>query len=206
MVDHEERRRELAEAVWRVVLRDGIEEASVRSVAAEAGWSTGSLRHYFPTQSALLKFAMQVAAGRFAARVEPLRAHPDPRYVLRAVCLELLPLDEQRRAEMAVWLSFYFRARLDESLRDVEFEMSDGLVNLYRRMLTRNRDTGNLRPGIDVDRASLGLEAYIDGLATHALYHPDRYDNDTLVALVDEHLATLLVARDPASSGAGATH
>lgn len=44
-------RRELAEAVWRVILRDGVEGASVREVAAEAGLSSGSLKHYFGSQS-----------------------------------------------------------------------------------------------------------------------------------------------------------
>ena len=47
VVDPEERRRDLAEAVWRVVRRDGLERASVREVAREAGVSMGSLRHYF---------------------------------------------------------------------------------------------------------------------------------------------------------------
>ena len=59
-IDSQSRRRELGEALWRVVLRDGIEAASVRKVAAEAGISKGSLRHVFPTQSELLAFAMQL--------------------------------------------------------------------------------------------------------------------------------------------------
>jgi Uncharacterized protein conserved in bacteria len=56
VVDPAERRRELAEAVWRVIRRDGLEQASVRNVAREADLSMGSLRHYFATQSELMAF------------------------------------------------------------------------------------------------------------------------------------------------------
>ena len=45
VVDHAARREQLAAALWRVVVRDGVEAASLRRVAAEAGWSVGSLRH-----------------------------------------------------------------------------------------------------------------------------------------------------------------
>ncbi|MGB3635817.1 MAG: TetR family transcriptional regulator, partial [Rubrobacteraceae bacterium] len=64
IVDHEERRRELAEAVWRVILRDGVEGVSVRNVAAEAGWSTGALRHYVGTKEDLLASATQLLDER----------------------------------------------------------------------------------------------------------------------------------------------
>ena len=60
VVDPVERRRFLAQAVWRVVRREGLERASVREVAREAGVSMGSLRHYFSSQSELLIFAMRM--------------------------------------------------------------------------------------------------------------------------------------------------
>ena len=59
VVDHEQRRRELAAAVWRVIGREGVAEVSIRAVAAESGWSTGALRHYFATRAELLAFACE---------------------------------------------------------------------------------------------------------------------------------------------------
>ena len=47
VVDVEQRKTELAAAVARVIARSGIEGASMRQVAAEAGWTTGTLVHYF---------------------------------------------------------------------------------------------------------------------------------------------------------------
>ncbi|MDQ1250665.1 MAG: hypothetical protein QG597_5044, partial [Actinomycetota bacterium] len=47
IVDHEARRREIVEAMWRIVQREGFAAVSVRSVAAEAGLSKASISHYF---------------------------------------------------------------------------------------------------------------------------------------------------------------
>ncbi|GGM82457.1 hypothetical protein GCM10012275_61300 [Longimycelium tulufanense] len=57
-----QRRRELAAAACRVILREGIEATSVRAIATEAGWSTGALRHYFPIRTCLLAYAIKAAA------------------------------------------------------------------------------------------------------------------------------------------------
>jgi AcrR family transcriptional regulator len=103
LVDHEQRRRELGEAVWRVIRRDGVEAASVRKVAQEAGWSAGALRHYFSTQSELLHELLPLDKERraenevwlaFAARAlvdPPLRArHEEVDEELRRASLRAL--------------------------------------------------------------------------------------------------------------------
>ena len=57
IVDHEARRAELAAAVWRLASREGLGAVTMRGVAAEAGWSTGALGHYFADKEELLVFA-----------------------------------------------------------------------------------------------------------------------------------------------------
>src|SRR5262245_17919424 len=114
IVDHEERRRQLAEAVWRVIRREGVEAASIRTVAEESGWSTGALRHYFTTRSELLAFAMRLVTDRVTARVLTLATRADqPRQAAERLLHEILPLDDERRAEAEVWLAFSARARVD---------------------------------------------------------------------------------------------
>ena len=94
--------------------RDGIEAASLRRVAAEAGWSTGSLRHYFGTQSELLAFAMELVVQRVDAAASPRSAARARRASSRRGLLhEVLPLDAERRAEMQVWLAFTMRSLVD---------------------------------------------------------------------------------------------
>ncbi|MGM0975119.1 MAG: TetR/AcrR family transcriptional regulator [Bacillota bacterium] len=59
-VDHEKQKKVLAKAAWRVIKKEGIEGASVRKIAKEAGLSAGSLRHYFSNQSELLAYSMNL--------------------------------------------------------------------------------------------------------------------------------------------------
>ena len=95
LVDPIARRRELAQAVRRVVRRDGLERASVREVAREADVSTGSLRHYFGSQSELMVFAMRLVIEHIEERLAALEIPADPMPAARAVFAELLPLDEE---------------------------------------------------------------------------------------------------------------
>jgi len=97
VVDRDQRRLELARAAWRVIRRDGVERASVREVAREAGLSTGSLRHYFGTQAELLIFAMRNVMEQVERRVAAVQRPNDPLAAAKLVLAELLPLDDERR-------------------------------------------------------------------------------------------------------------
>lgn len=60
IVDHDEKRKQIAEAAWNIIRKEGVEKASIRRVAAEAGMSSGALRHYFSTQDEMLLFMHKV--------------------------------------------------------------------------------------------------------------------------------------------------
>jgi AcrR family transcriptional regulator len=198
IVDHDARRAELAHAVWAVVRREGIEHASVRTVAAEAGCSAGSLRHYFPTQSELLAFALQVVVDRVRARVAGLDRDPDPARTARRLLHELLPLDGERRAENEVWLAFTARAMVDPSLREVH-DRDDELRRSWTgvaRMLAVDD------PELEGER----LHALVDGLCVHAALDGDRLSADRIRAVVDHHLDSLAGSRSRSRRGRHGRH
>jgi AcrR family transcriptional regulator len=184
VVDHEERRRELAEAVWRVIRRDGVDGASVRTVAREAGWSSGALRHYFDTQSALLTFAIGLVVDRIEARIAALELPADPRAAVERLLLELLPLDEERRAENEVWLAFTGRALVDLDLRARHAELHDAQRSACLRAAVA---LGAHEPELEAER----LHALVDGLAVQAALRPERLEPDRIVALLRRQLASL---------------
>ena len=68
LIDHDSRREEIAEATWRVIHAQGISGVSIRTVAAEAGISTGSVRHVFPSKTDLLVDATDYEIGRASCR------------------------------------------------------------------------------------------------------------------------------------------
>jgi AcrR family transcriptional regulator len=197
VVDHEQRRRELGHAVWRVIRRDGIDQASVRTVAAEAGWSAGALRHYFATQSELLAFAMRLVVERIEGRIAALDRPTDPRQAVEEVLHELLPLDDERRAENEVWLAFTARALIDPELRAQHSEVHDALHQAGASALEALAAAGRSNASataLQVER----LHALLDGLAVHTALRPDLMPPQQIVAVVRLHLDALEDEADPA--------
>ena len=76
VVDIQERRAELAAAAAQLIARAGVGAATLRDVAAEAGWTTGALTHYFADKRELLLFTFTIVAGATSHR--PRRSRPRP--------------------------------------------------------------------------------------------------------------------------------
>jgi AcrR family transcriptional regulator len=188
VVDHEQRRRELAQAVWRVIRRDGVDHASVRTVATEAGWSPGALRHYFATQSELLAFAMRLVVERIEARIAALDRPIDPRQAVEQVLRELLPLDDERRAENEVWLAFTARALIDPELRAQHNEVHDALHQACVSAIETLAAAGLANAGPAKSLQAERLHALTDGLAVHTALRPDLMPPDQIVAVMRLHL------------------
>jgi AcrR family transcriptional regulator len=205
IVDPEERRRTVAEAVFRVICRDGLEQASLRNVAAEAGLAIGSVRHYFAGHTELMVFAMREMSARLITRLTahaerlldpsaPLTPDEQREIVVRMLA-EMLPLDDERRTEAIVWLSFA-AARTRPDLRAHADELYDGLLALTTRILEGARQAGRLHPEGDIALEARRLCALLDGLALEAAFHPDRLDADTMLAVLRTHLAALTPAAE----------
>jgi AcrR family transcriptional regulator len=191
LVDHEQRRAELARAVWTVIRRDGLERASVRNVAREAGLSMGSLRHYFATQSELLCFAMQLVGDRARARIGALEPAADARRAAEQVLHELVPLDDERRAESEVWLAFTGRALVDPQQRAIYELIHDQLNGACTRAIEALVGAGLTAEGLDVALEASRLHALLDGLALHAVVRPARVPPLQIKAVIARHLDSL---------------
>lgn len=108
IIDHHKRKVRIAEATWKVIVDEGIEQASVRKIAKAAGLSTGSLRHYFSSQSELLRFSMEMVSERVIERAKAREYSEDisPLEFLTEGVYEVLPVNDERKIEMEVWLLF----------------------------------------------------------------------------------------------------
>lgn len=190
-VDHAVRRQELAQALWRVVRRDGLAAVSVRTVALEAGTSPGSLRYYFATQDELLAFALDSVIDRATARLRPLLAAPPTVEGVTRVLEEFLPLDEDRRDEVEVYLAYATRSLVDPGLRRLRDRAEASSAEVVRRSVATLRDLGALGAGRSVEEEGLLLWHLLDGLALHGTLWSDRYPPDALRAALAAHLASL---------------
>jgi AcrR family transcriptional regulator len=188
LIDHAERRDDLAAATWRVIMRDGITGVSIRTVAAEAGLSTGSLRHVFPSKVDLLVYTMQLVNIRVTARVTAVLAdtdaHAGDRDRVRAALLEFLPLDPGRRAEMEVNVALFAEAHV-EAIREVRDESAEKLRRACRHFLQRLGANG---PEGELDDSAAALHALVDGLALHLLIDDSPSARKRTERILDAHL------------------
>ena len=63
IVDHDQRRRELVDATWRLIDRGGFASVTLQGIAAEAGFANGLVRHYFATKNDVLTAAFGRASS-----------------------------------------------------------------------------------------------------------------------------------------------
>ncbi|MGW6279212.1 TetR/AcrR family transcriptional regulator [Kribbella sp. NPDC055071] len=195
IVDHETRREEIAEALWRVVRRDGIRAASVRTIAAEAGWSAGAVRYYFPDQDGLLSFAMDLVSSRVQQRVEALGTNGSALTIALRYLEQVLPLDAERRAEFDVWLAFMAQAQAEsgaDTLHRHVDKVHNDLRQLCGTLLGALGAAGALKDGLDLALEVERLHALIDGLALHAAIQPDHTTPTRIRQLLRHHIESLL--------------
>jgi AcrR family transcriptional regulator len=193
-IDGDQRRRDVADAAWRLILRAGLDGVSVRKVAAEAALSTGSVRHFFTTQAGLQRFAMQALAERVADRIAHAAKEPDLRARIRGMLRALLPLTDESAAEFTVWLHYVLRAVTEPELALVARATFDQVRELICHVLDGARAVGLVAADLDVPHAAAELNALIDGLTFDAITAPHLMSRADAAALLDTALDRLFTA------------
>jgi AcrR family transcriptional regulator len=155
IVDHDERRLELVGATWRIIARLGIESATMREIAMEAGFANGALKPYFPTKDTLLSFAFSHVFNRTNERIAEVTAGKSGIAALRAFCMEVLPLDEERVSEARIVIPFWQKAINDPGKAAIHQESMEQWQAAIVRHLAEARKTGDVSAAAE-DRVIAG--------------------------------------------------
>jgi AcrR family transcriptional regulator len=179
IVDHDERRQEVVAAARRVIVRDGIDAATTRAIAKEAGYSNGVLAHYFADKDDILLSALRLSHERIRTRLRERVGALGGLAALREVLLDNLPLDDERTEETRLEVSFWSRSLAAEQLAEVQRAEAAELRSAVRGLLVEARTRGEIGTGTrladaDLDDATERLLALVDGLSLHLLLYPDR--------------------------------
>ncbi|MEU6154536.1 TetR/AcrR family transcriptional regulator [Actinosynnema sp. NPDC047251] len=168
VVDHEERRGRLAEAVWALAVRGGLEGVTLRGVAAEAGVSMGQVQHYFPTMEALVRDALERAVRELNARIERsilAIADAGAAVVLRECLHALIRPDEESTRLLRFSVAVLGRTISDPTLARVLAPGDDELLSFTAGLIaTARRGTGDDRLDADICwslATSLGVDVAI---------------------------------------------
>src|SRR5215472_10202941 len=188
------RRTQLTEVLLGITATRGLDQVSVREVAAAAGVSIGTVQHYFATKDEMLVFAFRQVVERTRARVAGIDAGAGPRRALGAALRELLPLDQERLAECRVYLAFAARAATAPALAAVQQETLSAIhADLQQALSAATQDRA---PGLDAALEARLLLAVADGLMFDAVSAPGTVTPAELEAALDAHLDRLLPADD----------
>ncbi|MFD8784555.1 TetR/AcrR family transcriptional regulator [Kitasatospora sp. NPDC059599] len=195
--DHDARRSDVSEGVWRVLSARGFEGLTLRAVAAELGASTGLLTHYFPNKRALLRHALEELdrrSGERPRRTAPADGSPPPPAGLprlRAALLDVLPLDEDAAAGNRIWVGSWDHALADPELTDAHGGRYARSRVALTELVADAQRLGELPAGADPAEVAAGAQAFVLGLVVQALFAPAEFPPARQIALLDAHLAGL---------------
>lgn len=172
--DRQARREEIIDAVIRTTTSGGLQAATFRSIAKEAEISVRLVQYYFGTKDQLLADTLlevgRKTAGRISTAIEELGSDPSPKDKIATIFQQFLPLDEERREAMLVFIALRTASLTDSSLRTSDKAGLDtSLIQILEAELTRAVADGDARPGLDPHQEAIMLITTISGIANGLL-------------------------------------
>ena len=191
IVDHDERRRIIVEALWRVVARDGAHEVSVRHVAAEAGMPKSSIGHYVGTMPQLMGLAVDQLIDAnidYLMTLDLLELDVDK---VTEVLVTMVPVTESRRHRSGVWLLLVAQAGADPEFAEVLHRLNSAVAEGLGELLAAMQKQGLLHPSRDADAEAQRLHALIDGVSIHCMTDPALRSEADVRAMMRAEVAAL---------------
>jgi len=205
-VDHEERRRQIADALLRTAAARGLHATGMREVAAEAGVSLRLVQYYFGTKEELLLAGMQHLSVRFAeralarARLTPAGASggpASPRDLIAAIVTEALPADGESRTFAVLGTAYLALSLTDPALAIAPLvKNSDAVIHVIAAQLRAAQAAGDAPAHLDPELEATSLLAMSAGLSTSVLAGLSSVEQAH--AVIDYHLRRLFPAPRPA--------
>lgn len=124
-------------ATWRLIARDGLGGATMREIAAEAGFANGALKPYFSSKEQLLTFAFEHVFHETNIRIDNATGSKKGLAALRVFSHEVLPLDEDKQSEARIVIAFWQLALADASKSELH---EQSMEQWRKRILVDLRD------------------------------------------------------------------
>jgi DNA-binding transcriptional regulator YbjK len=183
------RRLSLIEACARVLAREGIAGASVRTIAVEAGVSPGLVGHYFPGIDALIAATYAHTGARVDAALEAAvaTAGNDPRARLEAFVTASFAAPIADPELLATWIAFWSLVRARPEIAALHDQQYGGFRGQLEGLLAATGlAQAELRP------RAIELTALVDGLWLELCLSPQAFRADEAAAIARAALARII--------------
>lgn len=182
------RRLSLIEACARVLAREGIAGASVRTIALEAGVSAGLVGHYFPGIDALIAATYSHTGARVDAALAAAMqaAGPPPQARLQAFVTASLAPPIADPELLATWIAFWSLVRARPEIAALHDEQYGGFRTQLEHLLADcGLPTGRLRA------TAIAITALVDGLWLELCLSPHELAAEEAAAIARDALVQL---------------
>ncbi|WP_033165697.1 TetR/AcrR family transcriptional regulator [Clostridium sp. KNHs205] len=198
LIDSKLQKARIAKAAWRVIQSEGIENASVRKIANEAGISPGTLQHNFKTQSQLLKFAMEQVVEHINQRVTEFNQIMPELNIQNAklLLLNLVPMNGEQELEAEVWLALTLKSLHEPELMKIKTETYQAMQQLLVALLGQLYAAGFLKESIQLEKEAVKLQLLLDALALHRMLSPENMTPEVMKDLISQHMDELSVKKE----------
>ncbi|CAN5176567.1 TetR/AcrR family transcriptional regulator [soil metagenome] len=161
----------LIDAAVIVVAREGLEAASVKRIAAEAGVTPGLLHYHFPTKEALLEAGLRRAMDAYRAVSAERRAATPPEGQVEALFKAGRRAIDQDADVFRLRLAFAAKALSHPELAAVMRDLTT--AGAEETALSFAAARGAAAPSEDERRRGRVMKAFFDGLVLAKLLDPD---------------------------------
>ena len=191
IVNHDAQRVTFAKAAMSLIARDGLEGVTMRAVAAEAGLSYGSLFHYFESKDDLLMHAIRhlmllqtQRVNDYAGRFKGLKA------LEHLLCDDAI-INESSRDSWLVWLTFLYKAALQESFAEMHADLISGWLERIEGLLQQAQQAGEIDADLDTGFEAKAVWAFSAGIGQMGLLDSAALPEDLQKSMIVAYLGKL---------------
>ncbi|MDE2295275.1 MAG: TetR family transcriptional regulator C-terminal domain-containing protein [Gammaproteobacteria bacterium] len=189
IVDHAERREQIAQVACQVVSEHGFEHATVARIAKAAGYTTGMVAHYYDSKQQIILASLRLMLRRVESRL--MRRHERGVDDLLSVLAETLPIDAQRHTECAFWMAFWGHVSADRRLRRLNAWVHREYMRLYARCFDAHWPASTRWPKSVRDTVLKSTVTFINGLTASAVTSPADWPATAQLAQLRQQLEML---------------
>lgn len=144
IIDHDQRREEIVDVTWQLIVEGGIEAATMREIASRAGFANGALKHYFPGKDDIIKGAYERSLHSLG---DALTEHVGDKRGIEALELSMrftLPVSDKDATAARVLLSFWERCVFNTDLDHDYGQHLDNWSAGYHQYIAQGREDGDI--------------------------------------------------------------
>jgi len=191
VVDHDQRRSDIIDATWSLIVRGGLEATTMRDIAAAAGFANGALKHYFSGKAEIVEGAYYKALRQVSERARQRTEAVTGVAALRAWCQATIPVDREDWEAARVLLSFWELGRSSEP----EGKLYQTHLKAWREelidLIAQARAAGEVTSALDDDQLADELVLLNIGATAMVVVAPHQASPELFERLLDSFFARL---------------